>query len=78
MLAEIALPVAGLVSEQPVETIARELDAIQQAAADLGFPYPDVRTTLAVLTTPAIPFLRMCEDGLFSINQNDFVSLLVD
>jgi adenine deaminase len=78
VLAEIALPVAGLVSEQPVETIARELSAVQRVAADLGFPYPDVRTTLAVLTTPAIPFLRMCEDGLFSINQNDFVSLLVD
>jgi adenine deaminase len=78
VLAEVALPVAGLVSEQPVEAVARELDAVQRAAADLGFPYPDARTTLAVLTTPAIPFLRMCEDGLFSINQNDFVSLIVD
>jgi adenine deaminase len=78
VLAEIALPVAGIVSEQPVEVIARELSAVQQAAADLGFLYPDIRTTLAVLTTPAIPFLRICEDGLFSINQNDFVELMVD
>lgn len=78
VLAELPLPIAGLISRQPMETLAQELYAVQQAAANLGFPYPDLRTTLAVLTTPAIPFLRICEDGLFSIYQNDFVDLIVD
>ncbi len=78
ILAEIALPVAGLISVQPMETIARELHLIQQAATHLGFPYPDLQLTLAVMPTPAIPFLRICEDGLFSINQNRFVDLVVD
>ncbi len=77
ILAEISLPVGGLIQRGPMETIARELSSVQQAAASLGFPYPDVRTTLAVLTTPAIAFLRICEDGLFSIAQNSFVDLIV-
>ncbi len=78
ILAEIALPIGGMTSWQSMETIADELHRVQQAAANLGFPHPDLRTTLAVLTTPAIPFLRICEDGLFSINQNGLVDLIVD
>ncbi len=77
VLAEVALPVGGMVSEAPMETLSAELHHVQQAAEGLGFPYPDLRTTLGVLTTMAIPFLRICEDGLFSINQNRFVDLIV-
>lgn len=77
VIAEIALPVGGLISLEPMETIARQLDDVQRAANNLGFPFPDVRTTLAVLPTCAIPFLRICEDGLFNVAQNKFLDLIV-
>jgi len=78
ILAEIALPVAGTMSTEPMETVADRLHEIQRAAADLGCNSPDIRTTLAVLTTPAIPFLRICERGLFNLRQNQFVDLIVE
>jgi adenine deaminase len=78
ILAEIALPVAGVISTEPMETIAGRLHEIQRAATDLGCDSPDIRTTLAVLTTPAIPFLRICEHGLFNLRQNQFVDLIVE
>jgi adenine deaminase len=78
ILAEIALPVAGVISTEPMETIATKLHEIQRAATDLGCDSPDIRTTLAVLTTPAIPFLRICEHGLFNLRQNQFVDLIVE
>ena len=74
---ELPLPIGGMISEEPMETIASKLHEIQQEAANLGFPYPDLRITLSVMATPAIPFLRICEDGLFSIDQNSFVDLFV-
>ena len=77
ILAEIALPVAGGVSTQPMETLASKLDDIQQVATELGSNLPDIRITLAVLPTPAIPFLRICESGLFDLKQNLFVDLIV-
>jgi adenine deaminase len=77
ILAEIALPVAGGISTQPMETIADKLRCIQQAATDLGGNLPDIRITLAVLPTPAIPFLRICESGLFNLKDNRFVDLIV-
>jgi adenine deaminase len=77
ILAEIALPIFGIISTQPMEAIASSLYDIQQAANDLGCRLPDIRTTLAVLTSPAIPFLRICESGLFNLQQNSFVDLIV-
>jgi adenine deaminase len=76
-LAEIAFPVAGGISTLPMETIADKLYHIQQAATDLGGNFPDIRITLAILPTPSIPFLRICESGLFDIRQNSFVDLIV-
>jgi adenine deaminase len=78
ILAEIASPVGGWISTEPMETIAEKLYAIQQAAANLGFPFTDLRLTLSVLTTPAIPFLRITEHGLVDIRQNKLVDLIVD
>jgi len=78
ILAEIPLPVWGLISTEPMETIARELYGIQGAAAELGCTLPDIRITLAVLSTPAIAHLRICEDGLFNLRDNRFVDLIVD
>jgi len=78
ILAEMALPIGGMLSPQPVETIGQQLSHIQQAAVNLGCPWPDIRLTLCILTTGAIPFLRMCEGGLFDLRQNQFVDLIVD
>ncbi len=77
ILAEIALPVAGGISTESMETIADKLRRVQQAATDLGASSPDIRITLAVLPTPAIPFLRICEHGLVNLRQNGFVDLIV-
>lgn len=78
ILAEISLPVAGIISAQPMETIAGELHNIQQAATNLGCNFPDIRITLAILSTPAIAHLRICEYGLFNLRQNKFVDLIVE
>jgi len=75
--AEIALPVAGEISTEPMEAIAAKLERIQRAAEGLGVKSSDIRLTMAVLPTPAIPFLRICEAGLFNLRENRFVELIV-
>jgi adenine deaminase len=77
ILSELPLPVAGLFSEQPMELIARKYDEIQQTAESLGTRLPDIHMTLQVLATPSIPFLRLCEEGLFDLRQNKFVNLIL-
>ena len=77
ILAEIALPVGGIVSTEPMETIADKLNRIQKAVAGLGGRFPNFSLTIATLPTPAIPFLRICSSGLFNLKENRFVDLIV-
>ena len=77
ILAEIALPVGGSISTETVEAIAEKFKRIQQAAVGLGAKSPNFALTLDTLPTPAIPFLRICESGLFDLKENRFVVLIV-
>ncbi len=76
--AEMPFRVAGTISTEPVETLADKFQRIQQAAAGLGANSPNFSLTLAVLPSPAIPFLRICSSGLFNLKSNRFVDLIVE
>jgi adenine deaminase len=78
IVAEIALPVGGVISTQPLETIADKIQRIQQTATELGAKSPNFGLTLATLPSPAIPFLRICSSGLFDFKTNRFTSLIVE
>ena len=78
VIEELPLPVAGLFSYKPMGIIAGKYDDIQRAAQKLGTKLPDIHMSLQVLATPSIPFLRICEEGLFDLKQNKFVSLVLE
>jgi len=77
ILAEVALPVGGVISTEPVEALAAKFKRLQETAAGLGAKSPNFGLTLDTLTSPAIPFLRICESGLFNLKENRFVDLIV-
>lgn len=75
--AELALPVLGLISELPLEALVQRLEAIKQAAAEMGVLFPDPLLTLVTLTGAAIPFLRICEEGLVNFKDGRTVGLFI-
>jgi adenine deaminase len=75
--AELALPLSGLMSNQRIEDVAESLNDIQAKARALGFRFSDAALTLAVLTTAAIPFLRLSEDGLVDSKTGKVVDLVL-
>jgi len=77
ILAEVALPVGGVISTEPVEALAAKFKRLQETAAGLGAKSPNFGLTLDTLPSPAIPFLRICESGLFNLKENRFVDLIV-
>jgi adenine deaminase len=78
IISEVPLPIASIISNEPMERLAEQLEDFQQASTRLGCRWPDVRTTLSVLSTPAIPYLRISEAGLFNVRHNKMVSLLAE
>jgi len=67
ILVELPLPVFGIMSDLPIEEIVEKLKQIRKTAAALGVPHPDPLLTLITLTGAAIPYLRICEDGLVNL-----------
>jgi adenine deaminase len=77
ILAELPLPVFGIMSDLPIETIAQRLQEIKSAASELGVAFPDPLLTLIALTGAAIPYLRICEEGLVNLKDGKTLGLIV-
>ena len=77
VIAEFALPILGLISDQPMEILARKLVEIKAAAFSLGLSFPRPSLTLDTLSTAAIPYLRICEEGLVNLKDGKTVGLVV-
>lgn len=78
ILAELPLPVFGIMSDLPIETIARKLREIKNTVADRGVTFPDPLLSLITLTGAAIPYLRICEDGLVNLKSGEIQPVKVE
>jgi len=75
VLAQLPLPIAGLMSDQPIETVRRQIDEILAAAAQLGSPLHDPFVALSFLALPVIPRLKLTDHGLVDVGRFELVSL---
>ena len=76
--AELPLPIFGLMSDLPIETIAAKLQEIKKEISQLGVPFPDPVLTLITLTGAAIPYLRICEEGLVNLKNGKTYDFIVE
>ena len=71
--AELALPLAGLMSLEAFETVSHALHLLRDAAKSLGCVLPEPFLQVAFLALPVIPHLKMTDRGLFDVDKFDFV-----
>jgi adenine deaminase len=77
ILAEIPLPVFGIIADMRMKTLAKRMEEITKVIKDLGFPFDNPLLTLVILTGAAIPFLRICEEGLVNLKDGKTLGLIV-
>ena len=74
VLAQVALPLAGLFSDAPVEEVHRHLEAAKQAAYALGVPRTlDPFMVLSFLALPVIPTLRLTTRGVLDVDRQAYL-----
>jgi adenine deaminase len=73
IVAELALPLAGLMSLDRFETVAEDLKALRLAARALGCSLPEPFLQVAFLALPVIPHLKITDRGLFDVDAFGFV-----
>jgi adenine deaminase len=74
---EIALPVFGIMTDRSMESLAAELKKFKQELRASGLDFPDPLLTLITLTGAAIPYLRICEEGLVNLKNGQTVGLFL-
>jgi adenine deaminase len=75
VLAELPLPVAGLLSDRPLGEVVAATRACVAAARELGCEVPSPFQSLAFLALSVIPTLKITDRGLVDVDRFELVSL---
>jgi len=78
LMASVPLPIAGLLSDLPLERVSRLMSETLAAAHALGSPLPNPFMTMSFLALPVIPTLKLTDRGLVDVERSSFVPLFVD
>jgi len=78
ILATLPLPIAGIITDEPVDKVARKLQAVRKAALDLGCQLEHPFLTLSFMALPVIPELRITDKGLVDVEKMKIVPVLLD
>jgi adenine deaminase len=75
VLADLPLPIAGLMADTPVTEVHQRLNMLLRSAHSLGCKLPDPFMTLSFLALPVIPELKLTDKGLVDVTQFKIVPL---
>jgi len=67
VLATLPLPVGGLMSDRPLDEVAKGMKGLLKAAAETGCTISDPITALSFLSLPVIPSLKLTDQGLADV-----------
>lgn len=74
ILAELALPVAGLMSLAPFEDVRKNLEHLRAAAQSLGVTLQEPFLQLAFLALPVIPMLKITDRGMVDVTKFEIIA----
>jgi adenine deaminase len=75
VLAACPLPIAGLMSDRPLEEVRDQVESLAEAAQNLGCTLPEPLMTMSFLALAVIPSLRLTDKGLVDVNKFDIIPL---
>jgi len=76
-LAALPLPIAGLMSDRPLEEVRHGVEALNQAAHGLGCTLDTPLMTMSFMALVVIPELKLSDRGLVDVKAFQFVPLFV-
>jgi adenine deaminase len=76
VIALVELPVGGIMSEEPVEVIAKKVSNFRQVTKEMGIVgYHSSIIPIMVLALPVAPMVRMTDYGIFDVLQQKLLPL---
>ena len=78
VVGELALPIAGLLSDAPLEEVAEGLEQLQDLLVEQGVTIGAPFMTLSFLALSVIPSLKITDRGLVDVDAFQLVPLAID
>ena len=78
VLARLELPIAGLMSEEKPETVAAKLSSFRKTEEQLGLTDYGSMLLIVTLALPVISHARITDKGLFDVDKQTIVPLVVE
>lgn len=76
--AELALPIAGLMSDQPLAEVDKKLSRLKEKAASLGIKVSNPFMALSFMALAVVPELKLTDQGLIDVREFEEVPLVVE
>lgn len=66
---EIPLPLSGLMSDAPFETLIEQERTLRQLLSERGYPFEDPLYSLLFLTSTHLPYIRITSQGMYDVKK---------
>jgi len=70
----LPLPIAGLLSAEPLEAVASQLEKLERLVREMGCPLAAPFAALSFMALPVIPELRLTDLGLVDVNRFQLIN----
>ncbi len=77
VLAELALPIGGVISDLPMDVLAGRIEDVGRACKRLGSPLARPYLVIQTLPFTGLPFLRLTDKGLLDLRKRRIVDVIV-
>ncbi|MGN8645915.1 adenine deaminase [Gracilibacillus sp. HCP3S3_G5_1] len=78
VLAHVPMPIAGLMSDQPIETVVKQVRALEKAWQQLGCTIHAPFMTFSLIALPVIPEVRISNRGLVDVTKFELIDVVME
>ncbi|MBR2024134.1 MAG: adenine deaminase [Clostridia bacterium] len=78
ILGKVPLPIAGLMSDEPLELMSEKVENLEKAWADMGCALPSPFMTMALIPLACLPETRLTNRGLVDCRTFRFEDLIIE
>ena len=78
VLSVVELPIAGLMSDKPIDEMSASIEKMEQTWVDMGSTLPSPFMTMALIPLACLPETRLTNRGLVDCRTFEFIDLVVE
>ncbi|MFT8320927.1 MAG: adenine deaminase C-terminal domain-containing protein [Bacillus sp. (in: firmicutes)] len=78
VLSMVPLPVGGILSEEPLDIISKQVEELTTSLRSLGYEHYNIIMSLSTLSLPVSPALKITDYGLINVNEGRVVPFIIE